>query len=212
MSSGHHENINRSDASGSGYNRRRFLWLLGAAGAGMLCRPSAQAFSWGVGSSQEGQLSNFSLDDSLIRSLGSAAKDYGLFLQRLNLKHITLEQIIASHAKRRGSVSNQIPPKLLWNNIRNTLRLADRLAEMIGEPVKEVISVYRSPACNAQCPGASRVSMHLRNIAIDLHFRMPSQRVAKAARELRAKGAFKGGVGQYPLFTHIDTRGRNADW
>ena len=25
-------------------------------------------------------------------------------------------------------------------------------------------------------------------------------------------GLFKGGVGQYPGFTHMDTRGSNADW
>jgi hypothetical protein len=29
---------------------------------------------------------------------------------------------------------------------------------------------------------------------------------------MRKEGVFKGGVGRYPGFTHIDTRGSNADW
>jgi hypothetical protein len=29
---------------------------------------------------------------------------------------------------------------------------------------------------------------------------------------VRSKGAFQGGIGRYPDFTHIDTRGYNVDW
>jgi hypothetical protein len=29
---------------------------------------------------------------------------------------------------------------------------------------------------------------------------------------MRSTGLFQGGVGRYGSFTHIDTRGSNADW
>jgi len=32
------------------------------------------------------------------------------------------------------------------------------------------------------------------------------------ARKMRTEGLFKGGVGSYSSFTHVDTRGQNADW
>jgi hypothetical protein len=36
--------------------------------------------------------------------------------------------------------------------------------------------------------------------------------VAQTARTLRSRGVFRGGVGRYSTFTHIDTRGQNVDW
>jgi hypothetical protein len=32
------------------------------------------------------------------------------------------------------------------------------------------------------------------------------------ARNLRDRGLFKGGIGGYWNFTHIDSRGENMDW
>jgi len=93
-----------------------------------------------------------------------------------------------------------------------TLKATDRLAATIGMPVKEVTSAYRSPAYNRRCPGAKSKSWHLRNFALDLKFNTSSYKVARAARYVRSKGHFKGGVGSYSSFTHIDTRGHNVDW
>jgi hypothetical protein len=31
-------------------------------------------------------------------------------------------------------------------------------------------------------------------------------------REMRDEGLFRGGIGRYPTFTHVDVRGKNADW
>jgi len=36
--------------------------------------------------------------------------------------------------------------------------------------------------------------------------------VTSTARNLRDRGLFKGGVGGYWNFTHIDTRGENMNW
>jgi hypothetical protein len=36
--------------------------------------------------------------------------------------------------------------------------------------------------------------------------------VATMIRRYRDKGHFRGGIGRYRTFTHIDTRGENIDW
>lgn len=137
---------------------------------------------------------------------------YGNFLAGLRLRHVGVEQVVGSHYKIRGGVRNTLPPRELWRKVRWVLRVADRLAEELGEPVKEVVSAYRSPEYNAQCPGAVGNSYHLRNMALDLRFRARPREVAMVARELRTRGVFAGGVGRYGDFTHIDTRGFAADW
>ena len=93
-----------------------------------------------------------------------------------------------------------------------TLRVVDSLADRLDVPVKEIVSVYRTPAYNARCPGAKSNSYHLLNNAMDIVFTCPPGKVAAMARAMRSAGLFKGGVGRYGSFTHIDTRGTNADW
>ncbi|MFY8216096.1 MAG: YcbK family protein, partial [Chthoniobacterales bacterium] len=119
--------------------------------------------------------------------------------------------VIAPHLKTRGRLANSLPPKDCWKNIAPTLRAVDRLSTVLQEPVVEVISAYRSPAYNRSC-GGSGASQHVRNTALDLKFESSPRTVAKAARELRDRGVFLGGVGRYSGFTHIDTRGSKADW
>ena len=93
-----------------------------------------------------------------------------------------------------------------------TLKAADRIASTIGQPVKEVTSAYRSPAYNRRCPGAKTRSWHMQNFALDLQFKASPSTVVRAARHVRSKGFFKGGIGRYSSFVHIDTRGQNVDW
>ena len=82
----------------------------------------------------------------------------------------------------------------------------------IGEPVKEIVSVYRSPGYNKAVRG-NRGSYHMSNQAIDVMFNKTSPwKVARAAKQMRNKKVFKGGIGRYRHFVHIDTRGVNADW
>lgn len=100
----------------------------------------------------------------------------------------------------------------MWPNIRSTLRVADSLADRLDLKMKDVISVYRSPAYNSRCPGAKSNSYHTRNNAMDIVFPCKPGKVAAMARAMRATGLFRGGVGRYGGFTHIDTRGANVDW
>lgn len=139
-------------------------------------------------------------------------KAYAAFLTALGLRHLRTADIMAPHFKVRGKVHNGIPPRELWNNMVPTLRVADKLQPLLAVPLVSVISAYRTPAYNAACSGSASQSCHMQNLALDLQFACSPSKVAKAAETLRAQGHFKGGIGRYPGFIHVDTRGHNADW
>lgn len=191
-------------------SRRRALGSLGAGGLALLVSTlPASAF---LGFGRREKLDFSSLPSEWVRRQGTLLDDYGDYLSRQRLKRVTPLQVIASHAKRHGSVWNTLPPKRMWGNITPTLKIIDRMALELGESVEEVVSVYRSPAYNARCAGAARGSWHKSNVAVDVVFPSRPSKVAALARSLRSKGHFKGGVGRYYGFTHVDTRGRNFDW
>ncbi|NNC88840.1 MAG: DUF882 domain-containing protein [Akkermansiaceae bacterium] len=137
---------------------------------------------------------------------------YARYLSSLRFRHLGVEDIIAAHARRKGSVWNTIPPRQYWRNMKRTLLVADEVAARLGSSVQVVTSAYRSPAYNARCRGAMPNSFHKQNYALDLQFHASPYTVARVARSVREEGKFRGGVGRYSGFTHIDTRGYNADW
>lgn len=138
--------------------------------------------------------------------------DYTRYVINLKLQHITPEQVIEAHAKSHGSTWNTLPPRAWWTRMGYTLRVVDRIALYLRAPVKEILSAYRCPAYNAHCPGAKSGSWHQANMAIDVVFAMPSSSVTAMCRNLRDRGLFKGGIGGYDMFTHVDTRGENINW
>lgn len=152
------------------------------------------------------------LPEEWVARQGSELKAYADFLAGLRLQRLTPRQVIVAHAKRRGSVWNCLPPRSMWKQMAPTLKVVDRISMQLGQPVAEIVSAYRSPAYNARCAGASRGSYHQANVAVDVKFPVRASAVAQTARTLRSKGYFRGGVGRYPTFTHIDTRGQNVDW
>jgi len=139
-------------------------------------------------------------------------QNYADYLAGLRLKFVTPLQVIKAHAKTKESLWNTLPPKSMWRAMVGTLQAADHVAATLGQPIKEVASAYRSPSYNRCCPGAKSNSWHLQNFALDLKFVASPSTVASVARQLRSRGLFKGGIGRYDSFTHIDTRGSNVDW
>lgn len=137
---------------------------------------------------------------------------YAKYLSSLRLRHIGVEQVLGAHAKRKGSLWNTLPPRSLWRNMGQTLWVADEISHRLGGSVKVVTSAYRSPSYNARCPGAKPNSYHKQNFALDLQFYASPWTVSRIARSIREEGHFQGGVGRYSGFTHVDTRGYNADW
>lgn len=146
------------------------------------------------------------------RSQGWALPEYARYLRSLNLKSISPQQVIEAHAKNKGSIWNSLPPKKWWTRMGYTLRVADRIALEMNVKDVEVVSAYRCPAYNAHCEGARAGSWHQANVAVDVKFPVRPSKVTAAARNLRDRGLFKGGVGGYWNFTHIDSRGENMDW
>lgn len=180
------------------------------AGAGLVASRNQEALSgyWGrfteFCESFEIPQAGYTLDDS-------RAGAYAILLATANLKNISIPLVLRPHGNRHGCVQNTLPPQPLWSNILPTLRIADKLA---GEMKEKIVlrSIYRSPEYNATCPGAAKDSQHMHNRAIDLELQSPPSVVAKVARRLRDQGTFRGGIGVYSSFIHIDTRGKNADW
>lgn len=141
----------------------------------------------------------------------STANDYLRYLSSLKLKAIDPKDVIVAHAKKRGTTWNTLPPKAWWPRMGYTLRVVDRIAKEMNVQDVEVISAYRSKEYNARC-GGRRGSWHQANIALDVKFPVRASKVTSTARELRNLGLFKGGVGGYWNFTHIDVRGENVNW
>ena len=180
--------------------RRRFLGTLGGLMAGAILLPGeVEAAPKPLTPEQKAMWNRY-------------IAAYAQFLQRQRFRNITVRQIIEAHLKSRGNVRNTPPPKSLWKNIVPTLRVADRLAGELRAPLVEIVSAYRSPAYNALCAGARRDSMHKHNLALDLKYATSPRNVAQMADRMRDRGYFRGGIGRYGSFTHIDTRGENADW
>lgn len=210
MSDFFHSSHSDDLASKGTMTRRGMLSQMGVAGFAMLVSASpASAFF--LGSAVE-EVDLDGLPEEWVERQGGNLNDYAHYLAKLRLKHVTPRQVIDAHAKRRGSVWNSLPPRKLWKNIKPTLKAIDRMGASLDQSVSEVVSVYRSPAYNARCRGASRRSWHLSNVAVDVKFPIRANRVTKVARALRSRGAFRGGVGSYSSFTHVDTRGQNVDW
>jgi hypothetical protein len=143
---------------------------------------------------------------------GAAAAAYLRYLSSLKLQHVSPSQVVEAHAKQKGSVWNTIPPKAWWNRMGYVLKVVDRIAREMSVNQVEVISAYRAPAYNSHCAGAKSGSWHQANVAADVKFPVAASKVTKMARELRDLGLFKGGVGGYWNFTHIDARGQNINW
>ena len=81
-----------------------------------------------------------------------------------------------------------------------------------GAPVIHILSAYRSPAYNHAIGGASK-SQHMQFSATDIFSPTVSPlAIWQELVKMRNEGFFKGGLGHYATFTHVDTRGRNDDW
>lgn len=100
-------------------------------------------------------------------------------------------------------VSLSAPRVRLFKNILETVRVADWLREQVG-PLR-VLSGYRDPAYNAAVGGEDG-SLHMAFNALDIQSNAvsPERLAALAAKHPLAR---QMGIGLYPTFVHIDTRG-----
>jgi Peptidase M15 len=195
-------------------SRRGALATFGLAGLA-LAASSAPLRAFTIGKSGFSSSSGPSLADlppEWVAHQSYLLPDYYRYLGLVKMTRITPAQVIIAHAKEHHGVWNGIPPKSMWQRIVLTLRVVDRVAAEMNLPVTEIISAYRAPAYNSLCPGAKSGSWHQANYAVDVTFPTNASTVTAVTRNLRDRGLFKGGVGSYPTFTHVDTRGVNINW
>jgi hypothetical protein len=191
-------------------SRRSVLGTLGLAGLALAASASpAKAFFI---RSTPATVDLADLPPEWVKSQGAMLPEYVKYLGSLRLTRVTARQVIDAHAKQHGRVWNALPPKALWKYMGPTLKVVDRIGAELDLPAKEIVSVYRTPAYNARCPGAKSNSWHQSNVAVDVRFPVKPSTVTSLARKLRGQGVFAGGVGGYSGFTHVDTRGTNVDW
>lgn len=131
------------------------------------------------------------------------------FIVGLQLRHFSPKEILfLGNGNKRLKVNTQ-PPESLWRNIVPTAWVADLARARYGKPIR-VLSGYRNQAYNSAIGGAS-ASQHMKFTALDLGCDDP-KRLHEILSDFRAAGVFRGGLGLYPAFVHLDTRGSNADW
>jgi hypothetical protein len=138
--------------------------------------------------------------------------DYTAFLTSLDLRHLSPDEIINPHRGIVNGVANSLPPRELWEQLAPTLKVADEIRERLALPLCRITSAFRAPEYNAVIPGAVRHSYHTRNVALDLVYYCAPRTAYNMAVTLRQEGFFRGGIGLYPTFIHLDTRGYAATW
>ncbi|MFP6864554.1 MAG: D-Ala-D-Ala carboxypeptidase family metallohydrolase [Roseibacillus sp.] len=138
--------------------------------------------------------------------------DYSDFLASLELRHLSPHEIIDPHRGIVNGIANNLPPESLWEKLIPTLKVADEIRDRLELPLCRITSGYRTPNYNAVIPGAVRGSYHTRNQALDLIYFCTTRKAYDMAVKLRQEGFFRGGIGLYPTFIHLDTRGYAATW
>ena len=148
-------------------------------------------------------------------------EDFELFVDRLKLRHFKGREFSEYWTRKRGKVSNSLPPESLWPNIVPTLIVLDEVRERAGEPIS-ILSTYRSPRYNAAV-GGEPASFHMRFMAVDFTAGCGARKLHEIAQGLRnwiwklpVRGTFQfdGGIGLYVRsnFVHIDCRSGAANW
>jgi len=153
-----------------------------------------------------------------IPNSGDLNRDFSEFIGQLNLKNFKPYEFLKlggsnDNPNSRAYKKNTLPPRHLWPNIVATSQVLDELRMLVDAPIFTT-STYRSQAYNNAIGGASN-SLHKEFNAVDFYVTSTTSRPsdwAAALKNLRDNGLFKGGIGTYSGFVHIDTRGKNATW
>lgn len=139
-------------------------------------------------------------------------EDFDQWFARQGFRHFKADEFTSYFETERRGVKNSPPPRDMWHAIVPTLRIVDELRHATGRPIV-IISSYRSPAYNARIDGAATKSYHMKFQALDIVMSgFTPRQVHAQLKKWRDEGKFKGGLGLYSTFVHIDTRGYNADW
>jgi hypothetical protein len=142
------------------------------------------------------------------KNLTGAKADFQKLLDDAGVRYFTADEVFFRGARDAKLQLNTDPPRALWPSLLAVTKVADEARHRLGKAVK-INSAYRSPAYNRAISGASK-SIHVLGGALDLSGSPAT--LHKILTEMRREGLFRGGIGRYKTFTHVDVRGKNADW
>lgn len=142
--------------------------------------------------------------------------EFEMFMANLNLRYFTASEFLylggGHHAPGGCKGKNRVPAKNKWPRIRDTAGALDEIRHRLDAPVL-LNSIYRNRSYNT-CIGGVSGSLHMQFNATDFRCTdgKSSGHWASVAHRLRDEGFFKGGIGIYNTFVHVDTRGVNKSW
>ena len=137
-----------------------------------------------------------------------AKADFQKLLEAQGTRYFDADEVFFRGARDARLQLNTDPPRSLWPSLLAVTKVADEARHRLGRPLR-INSGYRSPAYNRAISGSS-ASIHMRGGALDLSGSPAT--LHKILTQLRKEGFFKGGIGKYRTFCHVDVRGKNADW
>lgn len=141
---------------------------------------------------------------------GTVQERFQVFLDRHGIKYFKAGEVLYRGGTDATLKINTDPPESLWPNIIPTLKILDLVRTEIGAIY--LTSIYRNERYNKAVGGETN-SFHTKFQAADcIPMQSSSIELHAVARRLRNEGKFKGGIGKYPSFVHIDTRGYNSDF
>lgn len=154
--------------------------------------------------------------ESAFRAFSNYQEEFEAFMTDLGMRHFKASEFLylggGHYAPGGCNGLNGVPSKSKWNKIRQTAAVLDEIRERLGAPVL-LNSIYRNYQYN-KCIGGVSGSLHKEFNAVDFRCldNHTSGHWAQVAKDVRNEGMFKGGIGIYNTFVHMDTRGVNADW
>jgi hypothetical protein len=134
--------------------------------------------------------------------------DFDALLRGYDVRYFTARELCPV-GRLAGGVVLKAPPCGIWGNILPTVRILDELRAFYGKPVI-VNSGYRDAAYN-RAVGSTPGSMHTQFRALDFSIAAIQPRSLYEWLD-RHREADRIGLGLYPTFVHLDTRGHRARW
>lgn len=135
---------------------------------------------------------------------------YFEWLTSKGLKYGFATEISALADRVTKGIRNDTPPVERWHRMLPTVDVVTAVRQQFGPTV--INSAFRSMSYNIAVGGVGD-SRHSQNDALDIACTNATpEQVGQYLKNLRATGAFSGGIGIYRTFVHVDTRGTNADW
>jgi hypothetical protein len=145
---------------------------------------------------------------SAVKKTSGAKADFQRLLDKNGIRYFTADEVFFRGARDAKLQLNTDPPRGLWPSLLAVVKIADEARHRLGKPLR-ISSAYRNREYNRAIKG-SVASQHLQAAALDLSG--SPMTLHAILKTMRAEGLFKGGIGKYKTFIHVDVRGRNADW